>query len=303
MTAFRRTLRLTLVFPLVLLTLVADHRSAADQPNSSQQQSASKAEPNDQPADGPEAFVYAQKGDLPILITAPHGGRVEIAGIAPREWRESGRVNIVSDWNTDRLAEKTAADILRRTGKRPYVVIARFHRRSLDANRPEDSAYQNGEAKPYYDAYHEKIHEFAGDILEHWDQGLLVDLHGQRLMPSTIMRGTRDGKTCAPLIDRYGWKPIMGPDGLMGVLAKQGYAIFPATEGTTEGQWTHQGSYTVAEYGKVPRMNAIQLEIGIDLRRTPELADRLAVALAKALVACESNYLEHPRAATSNTAP
>ena len=86
-----------------------------------------------------------QQGALPIILTAPHGGREAIPGIEPRNikdkanaeaWRKWGGVIAGGDTNTDILAQRIAAEIRKLTGKAPYLVVARFQRKYVDANRP-----------------------------------------------------------------------------------------------------------------------------------------------------------------------
>jgi len=69
-------------------------------------------------------------GTLPLLIEAPHGGRIEEGWPA----RLSGRTN--PDLNTDVFSESLRKDISDRCGGRtPHAVILRVARQGVDANR------------------------------------------------------------------------------------------------------------------------------------------------------------------------
>jgi N-formylglutamate amidohydrolase len=49
-------------------------------------------------------------------------------------------------------------------GEAPCVVIAEFHRRFIDANRPERCAFEHLDATPYYDEYHNTMRNFVDEI-------------------------------------------------------------------------------------------------------------------------------------------
>jgi len=111
-------------------------------------------------AKSPAELVVVQRGTLPILLTAPHGGREVIPGVAPRDTKRAGVAEASRKWggartgadgNTDVLARRMAEEIRRLTGQAPYLVVAKFHRKFIDANRPADVALDSPAALPYYD--------------------------------------------------------------------------------------------------------------------------------------------------------
>ena len=101
-------------------------------------------------------LIHAETGELPIILTAPHGGRQDVPGCEPRTPTGS-RFVTNPDYNTDILAQSIAAEIKRLTGKPPYLVIARFHRKFIDANRRADEAYGTDGCKADYALYHAAI--------------------------------------------------------------------------------------------------------------------------------------------------
>lgn len=251
-----------------------------------------------------ERLVIAEQGDLPILITAPHGGTEPIPNVVTRQERPGDRVVLRRDELTNRLAILTADELEQRTGKRPYLVVARFSRQALDANRPEETAYQQSAAAPYYRAYHAEITRFAQEIRREWGRGLLVDLHAQWRRPDVIMRGTRDGQTIRGLLERRGWNGLLGQDGLLGSLAADGVGLFPPA-GESEGEWTHIGSMTVVKYSG-DGIDGLQLEIGSNLCDSEpdvrKLARQLAVGIEWHLIADQLLGTVNRDAATSLTA-
>src|SRR5436189_60074 len=85
-------------------------------------------------------LVHVEAGELPIILTAPHGGRQDVPGCDTRT-PVGSRFVVYTDVNTDILAVQIAAELKRLTGKQPYLVIAKFHRRYIDANRVSDEAF------------------------------------------------------------------------------------------------------------------------------------------------------------------
>ncbi|HEY6241829.1 MAG TPA: hypothetical protein VIW78_13465, partial [Burkholderiales bacterium] len=88
----------------------------------------------------PADLVLVRQGALPIILTAPHGGREAIPGIEPRNvedkahaeaWRKWGGAIAEGDPNTDTLAQGIAAEIEKLTGKAPYLVVAKFQRKYI----------------------------------------------------------------------------------------------------------------------------------------------------------------------------
>src|SRR5687768_9363213 len=74
----------------------------------------------------PEDLVFVQKGTLPVIVSAPHGGRKDVPGVAERKNTGVELFATVRDENTDRLAELLAAELEKKLGGKPWVVIARF---------------------------------------------------------------------------------------------------------------------------------------------------------------------------------
>jgi hypothetical protein len=253
----------------------------------------------------PTDLVLVQRGTLPILLTAPHGGREAIPGIDPRhldgqakgaDGRTWGGVRGGADPNTDVLARRIAAEIRKLTGKDPYLVVAKFERRYVDANRPPELAFDNPNARPYYDYYHQSIRRFVDEIRASYPAGLLIDVHGQSKDPDVLMRGTINGRAVEHLLRRAGVDAVTGPNGLFGQLEAHGFRIFPGNDVPPRGRSEDagfNGGYALAIYGSHNRagIDAMQLEIGASYRRTAVL-DKTAREIAGALVAFHEAYLK-----------
>ena len=223
-------------------------------------------------------MVIASKGTLPLILTVPHDGD-EFLGFIPV--RSKGA--IVRDAGTRGLAERVATLLEQKLGRRPYLVIAKFSRKYLDANRPEHAAMESQDALPAYRAYHDQVTSFVAEIKRQFPMGaLLVDVHGQSDDPNTTFRGTRSGLTAKALLNRFGPSALQGEKSITGLLAAKGYQVNPAVaqESLLEDR-RFAGGYTVFTYGsqRVEGIDAIQLEFGKYHRANMRLAEDLAEAL------------------------
>ena len=91
-------------------------------------------------------LVATQEGTLPIILSAPHGGDQPVPGVPER--KGEGLIKGPSgfftgrDVGTEQLCYEAAKAIEAKMGKKPYYVVARFHRKFIDPNRPADIAYE-----------------------------------------------------------------------------------------------------------------------------------------------------------------
>jgi len=249
----------------------------------------------------PADLVLGRRGDLPIILTAPHGGREGIPGVEPRRAvdrssKKWGGVHTGGDPETDRLAEGIAAELRALTGREPYLVVARFLRKYIDANRPPDLAFEDRRARPYYDHYHRRIREFVDEIRKGHGAGLLIDVHGQDKDPEVVMRGTNNGRTVARLTWRAGEEAVTGAKGIFGQLEAKGFTVFPANHLPIQGRNEDagfNGGYTVVTYGSQngDGIDAIQLEFGAAYRRKA-VVDRSARDAARAIAGFYEAYLQ-----------
>lgn len=148
-------------------------------------------------------LILTETGDLPVILTAPHGGIEDVPECAARTPTGRRFVNR-PDQRTDVLARDIADELKRLTGKSPYLVIARFHRRFIDANRRADEAYGASGCAAVYDAYHAAIRRYITEIRAQYAHAMLFDIHGQAAHPDSILRGTHHGTAVARLLARAG---------------------------------------------------------------------------------------------------
>lgn len=240
---------------------------------------------------GTNHFVHFQKGDLPIIITAPHGGTNEIKGATVRT-----NGVIVRDDGTYELALLVNEELTKlMSGKKPFLVAAQFSRKNLDVNRPATNAFESAAAQPYYETYHQHVSNYVAEIRQRFGgEGLMIDLHGQARDAESIFRGTGNGVTVLRLIQKQGESAFTGTNSILGQLAAKGYPVVPnnTPPGKPPEDRSYNGGYTVRTYGSSndQGIDAIQLELGSQLRR----ADRKKFAkdLAQAIYTFQEKYLK-----------
>jgi hypothetical protein len=242
------------------------------------------------------AFGYTEyrAGNLPIVITAPHGGDVEPGDIPDRT--ASGAVT-TADANTEDLARKISAEIYLRTGKYVHLVICHLHRSKLDVNRAldtadgTDQALDNGSAGPAtaVTAWHD-YHNFAGTATAATTSavnfGFLTDIHGQAHTPQRIEVGYNLSASQLNLSDSALEHPAYGENSTLRTLLQQassrvplvirgarswgdfmvqrGYAAVPSPAQTGPGTEDYfNGGYTVETHTSLTgqgRVQGLQLE-------------------------------------------
>ncbi len=91
-----------------------------------------------------ERLVKRHRGVMPVLLTAPHGGSAAPPGVEDERKDEETPPGCdfskKRDNETALITEATAQRLLDLTGLSPYVVVAQFHRKFVDANRREECA-------------------------------------------------------------------------------------------------------------------------------------------------------------------
>ncbi len=169
--------------------------------------------------------VFVQAGELPIIVSAPHGGMLAIDGVGERigEGVEKGASGFFTgrDSGTEELAYEVVSAIEARFGKKPYAVVSRLHRKFLDPNRPASIAYESPLIEPIYDRYHKYLREYCREVTNRYQAGVLIDLHGQGSRRDTAFRGTKNGLTVTRLRESFGELAFHGPQSLFGLLAKK----------------------------------------------------------------------------------
>jgi hypothetical protein len=123
---------------------------------------------------GEREFIEYQAGDLPIVLTAPHGGRRQPEELPNRTYGVFG-----IDTNTQEQARRFADELRQRSGGHPHLVISLIARRKLDPNRPIEEAAQGdpGSEQAWRD-YHGFVEAALDAAVRRHGFAFLIDLHG-----------------------------------------------------------------------------------------------------------------------------
>lgn len=245
----------------------------------------------------PAEWISFWAGSLPIILAAPHGGRQAIAGVSVRTGNGVAQFVTGRDNNTAELTRAVATKLSDRLSAKPFLVIAEFERKYIDANRPDNQAYESAAAQPYYAAYHHALKQACLQIQRSWGRGLLLDIHGQGVEADAIFRGTQNGRSVSALDNRFGKNAITGARSIVGYLARQGYRVLPELSSSDREQ-RYTGGYTTQTYGshRGTAIDAMQLEFGPTLRSRANL-EKTAADLVDAIVAFSRDYLPSMAAA------
>ncbi|MGE4112160.1 MAG: hypothetical protein AB7E73_15800 [Burkholderiales bacterium] len=240
-------------------------------------------------------LVEAVRGELPVIIAAPHGGRDDVPGCDLRT-PTGARFVTATDFNTDVLARGIAAELERLTGKKPYLVVARFHRKFIDANRRAEEAYGSPGCRADYEHYHAVVRGYVDEVRAKHPHAVLFDIHGQAAYRDSILRGTRHGVAVSRLLARAGPPAVTGPDSVFGRFAAMGYAVIPPNDTSpldrVEAR-NYTGGHTVDLYGshRADGIDTMQLEFGRDFRGSG-IVEQTARDTARAIHAFHDRFLK-----------
>lgn len=243
-----------------------------------------------------DQLLILRDGELPLVISAPHGGRLEVPGATVRkgEGLKKGASGFFTgrDTGTEELALRVVELLDDKLSGRVSCVISRVHRRYVDFNRPPEIGVEHQAARVVHDSYHEALRSAVQRVRTRHGRGLLVDIHGQGSAASTAFRGTNNGLTVKALREQFTDRAHIGPTSLMGLLQQRGWTVHPDPFAGKE-QSGFTGGYIVKTYGshQPEGIDAIQLELGMDYRRE-EVREQRAAELADALVDFARRYLQ-----------
>jgi len=241
-------------------------------------------------------------GTLPLVITAPHGGRLGPETIPDRRDGVKG-----ADVSSDLLAVEIAAALQRRTGSYPHLVICHLKRSKVDCNRDALVGTEgHAAAMEVWQAYHGFI-ERARQTL---DRGLVIDVHGHghperrvefgyrlsgaQLDESAESLAAREKESSLSPLAMQGTADFLerlrGATSLGGLLEAKGYPSIPSPGIPAPGESAYfQGGYTVERYRShhpEDLVVALQMEAPlVGVRNTGENRRRFAEAFAEVLVA------------------
>lgn len=124
---------------------------------------------------GTNEYIEYHAGDLPIIISAPHGGYLTPESIPDRD---CSTCVTTRDQYTEELAYLIRLAIKNVFGKDPHIIINKLARTKLDANREIIEAAQgNLEAETAWYEFHEYIQTSKDSCIAQYGSALYIDLH------------------------------------------------------------------------------------------------------------------------------
>ncbi len=227
---------------------------------------------------GEGQYIEYVVGDLPLILSAPHGGTGTPVEIADRK-----KGYTVGDSNTQELTRLVAQALTDMTGYSPHVIISRLSRKKLDANRELDEAAEGDKiAEKAWLDYHGFIDAAKQEVTASWGAGLYLDVHGHGHRTPWIELGYLIGPNTLNGSDsklnsirRYSLRTltnhsvmplsevVRGRKSLGGLLESRGYRAVPAPGDPGPGQASYfSGGYSTFRHGSYfdGPISAIQIE-------------------------------------------
>ncbi len=128
---------------------------------------------------GRNGYITYYPGNIPIILSIPHGGDITPLEIPDRSYGVS-----VTDSNTIELGITISNYFYENYNIKPYLVINNLDRSKLDANRAKtEAAQRNIFAERAFDEFHFYISEARTDIINKFTTGILFDIHGHGVNP------------------------------------------------------------------------------------------------------------------------
>ncbi len=254
---------------------------------------------------GDNGYVEWLAGDLPLIITAPHGGT-----LLPSEIPDRTTGTTTRDLNTEELAREVVAAFVTRFGRRPHLIVSKLHRRKLDPNREiVEAAAGNAIAEQAWKEYHGFIEASAAEVRRTPGMGFYIDLHGhghdiQRLELGYLVSSaklalsdaqlaldlTMQTSSLWPLALTTGssFPALLRGSGSLGAfLEAEGYPSVPSPANPSPGTNPYfDGGYSTQRHGTSAdrRFAGVQIEANFDgVRDTAASRAAFAAALVRAV--------------------
>ena len=242
-------------------------------------------------------LVSRCQGEIPVILTCPHGGDKQPPGVPNRrtgaELPSACRFEIDTDRFTRTITRGVAQVLFDVFGETPYVVIANFDRAYIDANRSPKCAFEDRDAQQFYEEYHNTVRNFVDEIrAENGGLGLLFDIHGTTQVdhdPADVYLGTLNGEAISSLLSRDS-RAMSRQRSLPGILREADYAVSARIPETLP------GDFTLESYGSsnADGVDAIQIEIESTLRTDTIKREVFIDDLAYAISSLIARYADTP---------
>jgi len=256
---------------------------------------------------GAANYIEYLAGDMPLIISVPHGGTLRPDSVPDRKEGE-----FTPDAHTEELARALHQVFHDRFGHFPHVIICRLQRHKIDCNRDqEEGAGDNPTARQAWQDFHKFVAAAHRAVEAGAGRGLYIDLHGQSHAIKRVELGYCLNEYQLANSDRALNQPefvtnstlrclaqrsplpfatlLRGTNSLGALLAEAGYPAVPSPAMPDPGQGNEYfgGGYNVRRYSSLGGgggIDGLQLEANyVGARDTPENRTNFCRALARAL--------------------
>ncbi len=232
-------------------------------------------------------------GDIPLVITVPHGGTKRPKGMADRTCKDNaGRIVRGTDSYTVEVAHYIQDAFVKKYNKRPYMVINHVARRKVDQNRA--LKYVCGDPKGEEAWYN--FHDAADAALDHAEKqfgyALYIDLHGHGHLNQRLELGYSLGRKDLEKaykkedLEKYAakssmanylkknpdadiWELLFGENAFGTLVNNQGVPATPAKQDPhpVAGEAFFNGGYNTRRYTSADNPNVFGFQIEMHYRK------------------------------------
>jgi hypothetical protein len=255
---------------------------------------------------GERNFIEYTPGDLPLVIAAPHGGR-----LTPEEIPDRTNGVVGADVNTQELA-RTIADVIHEaTGRHIHLIICRLHRSKLDANRDlAEAAQGNALAAQAWQEHHKFIETACDAAVRQFGVAFLIDLHGHGHADPRVelgyLQNALDLADCDEALNESTYVNasslrwiversdlshvdlLRGPLSLGAMLEARGFPATPSPRMPVPTEPFFRGGYTIARHCKSDK-NVTGLQIEANRPRLRDTAEN-RLSFARILLSTLQTY-------------
>lgn len=231
-----------------------------------------------------EGWTAYLQGSMPLVISVPHGGTLNLPEIADRSCE--GAVT-VTDSYTKELAIEIADYLQKFSNRSPYLIICNLIRKDIDQNRdkPEATCGDSRMEAPW-EAFHDQINEAINEAIAKHGYCVYIDLHGhghpeQRLELGYMLSDkelkeiyqTKSNPSKQHSLSNYTtdahekiqlYDLLFGPQAFGTLMANEGFPSVPSAQDPfpVEGQKYFNGGYNTRRYtaSNYPQVIGWQIE-------------------------------------------
>jgi hypothetical protein len=272
---------------------------------------------------GRNRYIEYIAGNMPVIISAPHGGTIAPSGMKNRTealCNDTSNFSTAEDTNTDDVVRALDTAMRNLIGCRPHTIICRLDRGKLDCNRDlATGACGDSLAQIAWFEFHNFINMARTNLRSNFARGLYIDFHGhghtiQRLelgygLSSAELRASdaylnrtsvRNNSTIRALANSNlqnlnHAQLIRGTQAFGTMMANAGYPSVPSLQDSSPAvnEDYFNGGYNVRRYGTADSgiIDAIQIESNwTNVRNNTTSIKRFTDSLARIIVRYLQNH-------------